>query len=205
MVKYTLDQIIDAGRQSYFKQGADFTMSDVARELNTKASSLYRHVATKRELYFAMLTKEFSEFETVIEKIIAELVTPTPTAILQSVGRYILKMAREDNERFMLMFMTKPPEAGSKLQEESVGPHELTCNPQTIGFIQGLVKQHIHTNNLDPSLTTNLTFYLVSLVVGAGIVTSPTYEYSNQGLLSPGEYEAFHDFVIENSLSLWSQ
>lgn len=209
MAKYTLDQIIDAGRKSYAKYGDDFRMSDVAKELHTRASSLYRHVTTKRELYFAMLTKEFNEFEGVISHLIQELsevTEPTPELILQEVGRYILKMSREDTERFLLMFMTKPPDHGAKLSEEmiEIGTHEQACNPQTIGFIQNLVLQHLDQHNLNAANLTNITFFLVSLVVGAGFVTTPTYEYSNQGLLTAEDFEQFHEFVIENSLKLWT-
>ena len=205
MAKYTIETIIDAGVKTFARYGEEFTMSQVAEELHTSASTLYRHVATKRELYFAILTHEFDEFNVTIQQIIAELGDPTPQKILQQIGRYILTMAREDYEKFTLMFLTKPPDIGSKLsgEEYGPGPYELACDPQTIGSIYHIIGQVIDTNALDPNMQKNLTFYLISLIVGAGFVTSPTYEYSNQGLLPKEDYEQFHNFVIDHTFKPW--
>lgn len=206
MVKYTIDQIIDAGRKTYAKYGEGFKMSDVAKELNTKASSLYRHVATKRELYFAIVSREFKEFSDDIDQIVSQMVDPTPKKIIMEIGKYILKIARENTEQFHLMFLTKAPKQGAKLlgENERIGKYESECNPQTIGALNNLVIQHLKSKNLNIDIANNLTFFLVSLIVGAGVITSPIYEHSNEGLLKPEQYEDFHNFVIANCMKLWS-
>ena len=42
--------IIQMAKEMYKSKGDAFTMRDIARKLDTRASSLYRHVANKREL-----------------------------------------------------------------------------------------------------------------------------------------------------------
>ena len=108
-------------------------MSDVAKQLGTRASTLYRHVNNKRELYFAMLTREYDLFRQRITEIMEQLQSPSPVVILKAIGSEILDMSRNNFERFSLMFLTKPPDLGSKADEIHVpGPFEKACDPQRL-------------------------------------------------------------------------
>ncbi len=185
MAKYSIDQVIDAGIRAYAKFGEDFTMSNVADELGTRPSSLYRHIPNKRELYFAMVTREFNRFNMRIE----EFASDNPQGdVMRFVGSMILKIGREDFGLFKLMFVSRPPPAPT---DYSPGHFELQCNPRTIHNLLGIVRRL--GIDEDPVL---LTYTLMSLVLGGSILTSEVYSSLNEGILPKERYSEFHEYLL---------
>lgn len=188
MAKYTIDQVIDAGIRTYSKLGESFTMSDVAKELGTKASSLYRHVQNKRELYYALVTREFDRFNSKIENFAAD--NQNPNKIIKFVGNLILEIARDDYQLFKLMFLSQPPPAST----DTVGPFEQKCTPRTIDDLLWLVRG---LPQVDEEDSVNLTFTLMGLVLGSAILTSEVYEELIGGILPQDQYSTFHKYVLD--------
>ncbi len=187
MAKYTIDHIIDAGIRAYAKYGEDFTMANVADELGTKPSSLYRHVQNKRELYFAMLIREFDRLNEKIEEY--AFTNKDPKEILKFAGSLIFEIGRNDFQLFKLMFLSRPPPSNA-----SPGLFEQQCHPQTIHNILALVKRINPTSD-----ATFAAYSLMSLVIGGAILTSELYNPLNAGILSKSEYSRFHHYLLQLS------
>ena len=176
-------------------------MIDVAKQLDTKASTLYRHVNNKRELFFAMLIEEYRLFADSIDDLVSHMQDPTPNKVLIAICNYILEISRNDFERFKLMFLTKPPDVGGKGEDITPGPYEAACDPQTIGFIENLVEQHLVSLGFAEENMEFITYTVLSTIVGAGLVTSEYYNYLNADFLSDSQYEEFHKFIVSNSIA----
>ena len=119
------ETIIAKGRELYTIKGFDLSMRDLAKELNTQASSLYRHVQSKRELWFAITTNDYAEFEKGMDLIILKERNLSGLGLLKKIGLYFLEFARADFNRFKLMYLYEPS------KEEKVGPFEQACKPNS--------------------------------------------------------------------------
>jgi AcrR family transcriptional regulator len=169
--KLDVEKIIETGREFYKIKGDQFSMRDIANELNTGPSSLYRHVSNKRELWFAILTKDFEEFGLEMGGI-AKNHKGTSTELLFKMGEFFIEFSKKDFSRFKLMFLSEPP-----ISNKEPGIFENNCNPNTFQILVDLVKNVVEENNLknhDPLILANT---LWALVLGASLITSPINDY----------------------------
>jgi len=169
--RWNSDIIVNTGRKLFYKKGFDLTMRDLANELGTRPSSLYRHVENKRELWFAIINQDFELFNDKISKI-AQSHTGTSQDLLRKIGHFFFEFARQDFNRFRLMFLFEPPQS-----EKSSGPFEEACNLQSLKQMKFLVEQIIKEANLSVGNSDYLAYALISIVLGAVTINSPINSY----------------------------
>ncbi|MHA2363115.1 MAG: TetR/AcrR family transcriptional regulator [Candidatus Hodarchaeales archaeon] len=170
--KWNAKIIIEKSREMFYEKGFDLSMRDIARELNTRASSLYRHIDNKRELWFAITTADFNEFSNRM-RVIAENHQGSSLELLKKTGLYFLEFAREDFNRFNLIFLFEPP----KITDQEKGQYELACNPDSISFLVFLCGKVIQEENLVNISAEELAIHVWSQVLGYSVIKSPINAY----------------------------
>ena len=187
--RWTSDIIVNTGRKLFYKKGFSLTMRDLARELGTRPSSLYRHVKNKRELWFAIINQDFELFNEEISRI-AQSHRGNSQDLLRKLGRFYFEFARQDFNRFKLMFLFEPPHS-----EKSTGPFEKACNLQSLKQMKILVEQIIKEENLSVNNSDYLTYAFISIVLGAVTINSPINSYllEDQTMMDT----KFDNFVIQ--------
>lgn len=187
--RWNTEIIIDAGRTLFYKKGFNLSMRDLARELDTRPSSLYRHVKNKRDLWFAIINEDFKLFNNELMKI-AQSHKGNSLDLLKKTGQFFLEFARQDFNRFRLMFLFEPPNA-----EDDSGPFEKACNPQSLIQMKLIVEQIIKEEKLSIKASDYFTYALFSYVLGAAVINSPINAYllEDQTIMD----EHFDNFIIQ--------
>lgn len=170
--KWNAKIIIDKSKELFYTKGFDLSMHDIARELNTRASSLYRHFKNKRELWFAITDSDFKEFSKGMQ-VIAEDHKGTSIELLKKTGLFFIEFARKDFNRFNLMFLYEPP----KIDDQEKGEYELACNPDTISFLAFLCEKVIDEEKLKSFNSVELAIHAWSQVLGYAVIKSPINTY----------------------------
>ena len=186
--RWNAEIIIDTGRKLFYEKGFNLSMRDLARELDTQPSSLYRHVKNKRELWFAIINEDFKLFSNELMKI-AQSHQGSSLELLKKIGRFFIEFARRDFNRFRLMFLFEPPNAGS-----GSGPFEEACNLQSLEQMKLLVEQIIKEEKLSIKDSDHFTYALISVILGAAVINSPINAYllEDQTIMD----EEFDNFII---------
>lgn len=187
--KWNAEIIIDTGRRLFYEKGFNLSMRDLARELDTRPSSLYRHVKNKRDLWFAIINEDFKLFNNELMKI-AQSHQGNSLDLLKKTGQFFLEFARRDFNRFRLMFLFEPPNA-----ESGSGQFEEACNPQSLIQMKLLVEQIIKEEKLSIKASDYFTYALISVVLGAAVINSPINAYllEDQTIMD----EHFDNFIIQ--------
>ncbi len=187
--RWNAEIIIDTGRKLFYEKGFNLSMRDLARKLDTRPSSLYRHVKNKRELWFAIINEDFKLFSNELMKI-AQSHQGTSLELLKKTGQFFIEFARRDFNRFRLMFLFEPPNAGS-----GSGPFEEACNLQSLEQMKFLVEQIIKEEKLSIKASDHFTYALISVILGAAVINSPINAYllEDQTIMD----EEFDNFIIQ--------
>lgn len=190
--KWDDETIIAKGRELFSEKGFDLSMRDLARALNTQASSLYRHVQSKRELWFAITTRDYDDFGKGIQEIAMQHSNQPATLLLRRIGEFFLEFARADFNRFKLMFLYEPP------REESAGPFEQACQPDSLTSLIQVCQIIIEQEKLINITSKQLAIMVYSQILGYSIITSPINDY----LLQQKEFSyindpAFDKFILD--------
>ena len=168
--KWTAEIIIQKSKKMFYEKGFELSMHDIARELDTKPSSLYRHIENKRELWFAITNEDFTIFQTGIGNLIQNN-SGTSVEMLKKVGKYFIDFACEDFNRFQLMFLYEPPKT------KNPGKYEQECNPDSITELVKLCNYVILENQLKEVTPEHLAMQMISIVLGFSVLLSPINEY----------------------------
>lgn len=168
--------IIEKGRV-IFSTEPELSMAKLAKRVGLKgASSLYRYVNSKRELWFAIVINDFTEFTDELEMIINDPNMVSYREILIRMCSYFLKFSRENFPKFKVMFLTEPPSPIPKKGEK--GAHEQTHEPKGFTVYLNIVAKAQNAgeirSDLDPFMLTGM---LWSILLGASISVSPLYSY----------------------------
>lgn len=187
--RWNTEIIIDTGRKLFYEKGFNLSMRDLARELDTRPSSLYRHIKNKRDLWFAIINEDFKLFNNELMKI-AQSHQGNSLDLLKKTGRFFLEFARRDFDRFRLMFLFEPPNA-----EGDSGQFEKDCNPQSLIQLKLLVEQIIKEEKLSIKASDHFTYALFSYILGAAVINSPINAYllEDQTIMDKN----FDNFIIQ--------
>lgn len=166
-------------------------MREIAKKLETGPSSLYRHMANKRELWFAILTDYFKEFTLEMEQL-ATSHQGSAIDLLLKIGHFFLQFAKEDFLRFKLMFLTEPPTSNKEK-----GIYENLCNPTAFKSLIDIVQNVIDENKLKANAIL-LANSVWALVLGASTITSPINDYLfDQNLQNTFSVEDYTKHIFE--------
>ena len=186
--RWDQETIITKGREMFTKRGFDLSMRDLAKELNTQASSLYRHVQSKRELWFAITTNDFEDFEKGMDLIISKEGKSSGLELLKSIGAYFLDFARADFNRFKLMYLYEPP------KEKKIGPFEQACKPDSLTKLIQICQIIINQEDLKKIKAKELAIFVFSQILGYTIIKSPINSY----LLEQEDFLFIKDSIFDN-------
>ena len=189
------ETIIEKGRELFSEKGFDLSMRDLARSLNTQASSLYRHVQSKRELWFAITTKDYDDFDKGIQELVMNNGPESALSLLRKIGKYFLKFARDDFNRFKLMFLYEPP------TDDSAGPFEQACEPDSLTGLIQICQMIIEQEKLTKIKANDLAILIYSQILGYTIISSPINDF----LLQKQEFSfikdpQFDEFVLDKMI-----
>lgn len=192
--KWDDEIIIQKGRELFNKKGFELSMRDIAKALDTQASSLYRHVQSKRELWFAITIKDFEEFAQGMNKIAGEHYG-SAKELLKEIAYYFLRFAREDFNRFKLMFLYEPP------KDNKIGPFEEACNPDSLRYLIQFCDLLIKEEHLTKIKAEDLAILYYSQILGYTVVNSPINDYLlDQDVAKHMKDREFDKFIIEHTL-----
>lgn len=168
--KLSYDLIISKSKKLFYEKGFNLSLHDIAKELNTRPSSIYRHFISKRDLWFALTSEDFKEFENGIQKITQNHTGPA-RELMKKIGIFFINFASWDFNRFRLMFLYEPPKANL------VGPYEQECNPDSISTLIQLCDYIIKEEELHSISPPELAVHMLSIVLGYAILISPINDY----------------------------
>ncbi|MBN1803480.1 MAG: TetR/AcrR family transcriptional regulator [Candidatus Lokiarchaeota archaeon] len=107
--KKQLDNILEVGKDLFIRYGAQgFSLRQLADKLNMAKSNLYNYVESKRELWFAIRSRYFFEYE----KGFADILKTHDSDYVDlgvKWAQYFLDFAAADRKRFEMMFFIRAP------------------------------------------------------------------------------------------------
>lgn len=197
--KWDEETIISKGREMFAEKGFDLSMRDIAKALDTQASSLYRHIQGKRELWFAITIKDFEEFAKGMNDIALKH-PDSPKELLKEIAFYFLKFARDDFNRFKLMFLYEPP------KDNKVGPYEQACKPESLHYLVHYCDLLIKKEGLTGIKPQELAILYYSEILGYAVLKSPINDYLlEQSIFKDFKEKKFDLFIVESIIELVNQ
>jgi AcrR family transcriptional regulator len=171
-------KIIDEGRKLFLSVGSQgFSMRAIARKMKMEPGNLYNYVASKRELWFAVIRDDFIEFTKGMEEITKKQQGPYMD-LLKKIGKYYLEFASQDFERYRMMFMTPAPPS------DSIGPIEAAYKPKSFEIMMEIVQKAISNDEITETNAIQFTIYIWGIIHGNVELSNPeTFlpkQYSNK-------------------------
>lgn len=159
------NKILDAGKGLFVKYGTHgFSMRALARNLNMSQTNLYNYVESKRELWIAIRTKYFAEFQEGFNNLINKH-KGRYVDLLLKISEFFLEFASADYHRFQMMFLISAPPS------KKIGPLEKAYEPfQFIGQGLEIVKKAIEANEIKTNNANEYFYYFYGLLFGAAKV-----------------------------------
>ena len=160
--KQQFNNILEAGINLFIERGSHgFSLRELANKVNMSKSNLYNYVISKRELWYAIRSKYFSEYRKGLTKYI-EGTERDPVELLVKWAQYFLDFAAEDTRRFEMMFFIRAPSSNK------IGPHEKKYRPldlvnKGLAFVFRAVEDGKYKDK-DP---VGLYYYMYSTCLGA--------------------------------------
>ena len=184
------NKIINAGRKLFLKYGSEgLSMRTLAKKVDMGKSNLYTYVQSKRELWFAVMRKDFKKFEKGMEK---EIVGHQGTykELIEKVARFYLNYAKEDKERYKMMFLTPAPPS------ENIGPFEKQYESKSIYYMNDLIKSAVMNNEISEKDVGKLTYFLWGIVHGASNVVDTDLFGDPEKIPDYGNLNDYFEFVM---------
>lgn len=168
-----------------FSTEPDLSMAKLSNRVGLSgASSLYRYVEGKRELWFAIVIKDFCDFSDRLEEIINDPSLVSYKKILLEMCRFFLKFSRDHFAKFKIMFLTEPPGSLSKTRNDR-GPFEKSHEPRAFTIMMNVVQKAQVAGEIashePPFIATGIIW---SFLLGAATSVSPLYAYLGEAFLS---------------------
>ncbi|MFX1275734.1 MAG: TetR/AcrR family transcriptional regulator [Promethearchaeota archaeon] len=117
------DEILEVGRNLFVEYGSHgFSLRELASKLNMSKSNLYNYIISKRELWYAIRTRYFSEYEKGFAEILKNH-DGNNVELGVKWAQYFLEFAAEDKKRFEIMFFIRAPSSNK------IGPYEEKYRP----------------------------------------------------------------------------
>lgn len=200
-----LDLIIEKGR-AMFSTEPDLSMSKLSNRVGLKsASSLYRYVNNKRELWFAIIINDFCAFSDDLDAIVDKPQNVSYKETLFKMCAYFLKFSRDQFPKFKVMFLMEPP-SFEGINKGERGPFELSHEAKGFTAYLNIVQKAQNAGEIrndQPAFLVTGTIW--SLLLGASTSVSPLYSYLGEDFFSDNLPDSFgdprvfiHDQVIKH-------
>jgi len=195
--KKQFDQILEMGKNLFVEYGSHgFNLRELANKLNMAKSNLYNYVKSKRELWFAIRTKYFSEYE----KGFAEILKNHDGNYVDlgvKWAQYFLEFAATDKKRFEMMFFIRAPSSNK------IGPYEKKYRPlEVIQKGINIVLKAVDEGKYKEKDPIELYYYMYASCLGAAkFETDLKYTYKIKKSSSNEKYlltsEEFRKFFLK--------
>ncbi|MCE7734622.1 MAG: TetR/AcrR family transcriptional regulator [Candidatus Heimdallarchaeota archaeon] len=177
-------KIIDQGRKMFTSEPL-MSMNELAKRVGLSgASSLYRYIVNKRELWFAIMLHDFDLFIRDLQKIIDDPKMVSYKEILLEMCRHYLKLSRDDFPRFKIMLLIEPPHPIPKSMADR-GPFEKDHEPQGFTIYMNILEKAQNAGEIRTDVHPfALTGIVWSMLLGAAASVSPLYDYLGKDFLT---------------------
>ena len=187
MKEKQLERILNAGRELFLSNSETFSMRQLARQLEMSQGNLYNYVSSKRELWFAVVNRDFKDFENGMKSTIDSHSGPQ-LELLDKLADGYFTFAMEDTQRYRMMF-SSPPKASS-----STGPYETTHEPDSLSFIIMIIETAIEKREIIETEPGKLAFYFWSVL--HGVILNYLENCENESITIPlGDFKDFQKYV----------
>lgn len=188
-----LDLIIENGR-AMFSTDPDLSMSKLANLVGLgSASSLYRYVNNKRELWFAIIINDFCNFSDDLDEIVDKPQNVSYKETLLEMCRYFMKFSRDEFPKFKVMFLMEPPSSDSNNKGDR-GPFEMSHEARGFTTYLNIVQKAQNAGEIrDDQPAFLITGTVWSLLLGASTSVSPLYAYLGDDFFSENLPDNFGD------------
>ncbi|OLS32935.1 MAG: hypothetical protein HeimAB125_03770 [Candidatus Heimdallarchaeota archaeon AB_125] len=194
-----IKRIIYEARDLFFDAGTSgFSMRALAKRLDMSQSNLYNYYSNKRQLWYEIMTHDFSELENKIQEIVMYH-EGNFLALLVKLAEFYFNFAESNYRRYKLMFVLPPPPVDSQdAEEEKFEPQSILMllNLLETAITQGLIK------NIDAK---KMSLYLWSVIHGTVLITNTIVFDPKSEISTFGSKEEFRTFVIEQLKDQLSQ
>lgn len=193
MKEKQLERILNAGCDLFRNRSVEFSMRQLARQLRMSQGNLYNYVSSKRELWFAVVDRDFKDFENGMRSIV-DSHSGSSLDLLDKLADYYFGFAMEDTPRYRMMF-SSPPYASSP-----AGFYETAHEATSLSFIIQLVEKAVQQGEIIEDDPGKLAFYFWSSLHGAIMVYLDNCEH--EAIITPiGNFKDFQIYVRTKLLS----
>ena len=162
-------------------------MRQLARQLGMSQGNLYNYVTSKRELWFAVVDREFKDFENGMKSIVDSHNGPI-LELLDLLAENYFQFAMADLQRYRMMFSSPPLASGS------MGKYEAAHAVESLDFIIQLIEHAVEDREIIEDEPAKLAFYFWSVLHGAVMVYLDICE--NESLVSQfGDFKEFQIYI----------
>ena len=187
-----LNRIIREGRKLFLKYGSEgLSMRTLAKKVDMGKSNLYTYVQSKRELWFAIMKKDFKKFEEGMEEL-SRNHDGTYKELLLKTARFYFDFAAEDKNRYKMMFLTPAPPSNSK------GPLEKEYESVSIYFMYELIQAAIDNKEIKGKDSGKLTYFIWGIVHGVSSVIDTDLFGDSSRIPDYGKREEYFELAMQN-------
>jgi AcrR family transcriptional regulator len=188
--KLQLDRILQKAIELQLNQGSNFSLNQLAREMNMAPSNIYNYFKDKRELHFAISGHEyFNDFVESLNTILKQ--DKSIEIILDEIFEFFFKYSQNDYAKYNLLFNTRPPPS----KDGKKGPYEENFQPTAlIGFI-AKIQESIQKGVLQVNQPFYFGMYVFNIINGAIMLNNLTEDISQQ--LGPEFYMFVKSFFLK--------
>lgn len=158
-----LERILTAGREVFLNRSKNFSMRQLAKQLEMSPGNLYNYVRSKRELWFAIIEQDFEQFDAGMRTIINNH-QGTYSKSLDHLARYYFEFALADTARYQMMFSTPAPPARFK------GPFERSHEVESLNILIGVIQHAVDAGEITGEDTNKLAIYFWSVLHGVVMI-----------------------------------
>ncbi|MHA2029222.1 MAG: TetR/AcrR family transcriptional regulator [Candidatus Kariarchaeaceae archaeon] len=187
--KLQLDRIIQKAIELQLNQESDFSLNQLAREMNMAPSNIYNYFKDKRELHFAISSHEyFNDFVDGLNSILNQDISIE--LILEQIFEFFFNYAQQDYAKYNLLFNTRPPPS----KDGKKGPYEENFQPKAlIGFV-AKIQESIQKGVLQVDQPFYFGMYVFNIINGAIQLNNLTEDISLE--LGPEFYTFVKSFFL---------
>jgi len=191
-------KIIEEGRRLFLAVGSEgFSIRGIARKLEMSQGNLYNYIQSKRELWFAVIREDFEIFtKGMIE--LREKSEGTNFELLEETGKYYLEFAKQDLERYKMMFMPAP-------SSDNIGPIEANYHPESFDILLNIVQKAIEEGELIDTNPVKFTIYIWGVLHGNIILSTPEALFPKQYAKKLSYIEDHFNYISEQIAILLNQ
>lgn len=159
------NRILETGKELFVKYGSHgFSLRALAKRLNMSQTNVYNYVQSKRELWIAIRTKYYGEFQDGLNRLIGDH-QGSYTDLFFKMAEFFLEFASVDFNRFAMMFLISAPPSNK------IGPLEKHYKPfQIMKYISVIVEKAVIAKEINKTEAIERLFYIYGVILGVAKV-----------------------------------